>query len=268
MARGTRVSRVRQFRAVVAAGMAVVAASAAPALAAPVNVTNGGFESLQTPANGSGQIGTGVGGGYNAQQNVVGWAATGLTFVFTPGTADAPGATGQYGGFALWGPNSPTAPASTPANALTAASPLGGNYIASDGAPSYQGSIKQTISGLSPGSVAQVSFDWAASQQYGFTGDTTEAWTVTLGGQTLTTPTVTNPSHGFTPWMPATLNFVVTSASEVLTFLATGTPDGKPPFVLLDGVSINQVPEPSTVAMMLTGLGLAALGVRRRGARG
>jgi len=56
----------------------------------------------------------------------------------------------------------------------------------------------------------------------------------------------------------------VTSATEVLSFLAIGTPGGVPPFSLLDGVSITEVPEPTSLALLGAGLGLVGLMTRRR----
>ena len=60
---------------------------------------------------------------------------------------------------------------------------------------------------------------------------------------------VAQTSGGFT--------YTATAASEVLSFLATGTPSGVPPFALLDGVTLNSVPEPGSLALL--GIGLIAL---------
>ena len=46
-------------------------------------------------------------------------------------------------------------------------------------------------------------------------------------------------------------------------FLAAGTPDGLPPFSLLDGVTVNEVPEPATFGLVALG-GLAWVVVRLR----
>lgn len=61
--------------------------------------------------------------------------------------------------------------------------------------------------------------------------------------------------------------FVADRATATLSFLAHGTPEGVPPFSLLDGVSGTAVPEPATWALMVGGLGLVggALRSRRRG---
>lgn len=85
-----------------------------------------------------------------------------------------------------------------------------------------------------------------------------------LGDETHTTLVLSNLNHGFTRWRKTTLSFIVTSFTEVLSFLALGAPSGVPPFSLLDGISINEVPEPASLALMGTGLGIAGLLSRRR----
>jgi hypothetical protein len=75
---------------------------------------------------------------------------------------------------------------------------------------------------------------------------------------------VTDPSNGFTGWRYTTLIFTATSTSEVLSFLAVGTPSGEPPFSLLDGVSMV-VPEPGSLTLMLGSMiGLGVLAWRER----
>ncbi len=96
---------------------------------------------------------------------------------------------------------------------------------------------------------------------------TTEQFAVSLGNQTLDTQVLTDPSHGFTGWTYESLTFTPTSSSEVLSFLAIGTPSGEPPFSLLDGVSVTStspVPEPGTLTLMATGLAGIGGMVRRR----
>ena len=84
----------------------------------------------------------------------------------------------------------------------------------------------------------------------------------TQQGNFATTNTVAIPTHGFSGWMNESVTFDPTSSSEVLSFLAQGNPNGDPPFVLLDGVTLEQhngeeIPEPGTWLMI--GIGLAAM---------
>ena len=138
-----------------------------------------------------------------------------------------------------------------------------GNFIAADGA--YQtGPISQTVNGLTTGKSYTVSFYFAGAQQYGFTGATTEQWLVSLGSQQLATAVLSDTSHGFTGWQYTSLTFTATATSEVLSFLAVGTPSGVPPFTLLDGVSMVAAPEPGSAAMLVTGVLAIAFFARRR----
>ena len=63
-----------------------------------------------------------------------------------------------------------------------------------------------------------------------------------------------------TPWQKQTLSFTATKTSDLLSFLAVGTPDGLPPFALLTGVTAQPtaVPEPLTFLGTMTALGLGA----------
>ena len=152
-------------------------------------------------------------------------------------------------------------------------SPDGGNFIAGDGDPFYATPIWQSVSGLNVGNHYTLSFYQAAAQQHGLNGATTEQWAVTFGGVTQYTSLQHNPSHGFQPWTQQTLDFVATSSTQVLNFLAVGTPSGLPPISLLDGVSLTEVsqvggaPEPSSWMMMLAGFGLFGAASRRRRVR-
>ncbi len=216
--------------------------------------TNGGFETT----NGLGQF------NYGGGLDVTGWYVPdgGYTFV---GDASTIGAGGvplyQYGGnIDFW------AAGNGGTNAVTA-SPDGGNFILSDGAYERQ-PLNQDITGLVIGHTYKVTYYYGAAQQYGFTGDTTDKWTVSLGG---TAPqdsaVISSPSHTFTAWSSASAKFVATATNETLSFQAIGTPDGVPPFALLDGVTFSPdgVPEPAAWALMLIGLGgLGAIARRRR----
>ena len=239
------------FQTVLAAAAVAVIFLAPPANAGPV-IINGGFETL-SPNTGSTEFGSRYGG-----QVVTGWTTSGYNYVFTPGTADTSGAVNEYGQhLTLWGPGDGSK------NGLTASSPNGGNFLGADG-PYYPGPIQQTVTSLDVGSVATISFYWAGAQQSGYDGGTTEAWKVSLGNETHETPVLSSASHGFTGWQQQSLSFVVTSATEVLSFLAIGTPAGVPPFALLDGVSISEVPEPGSLVLLGAGLGLVGLISYRR----
>jgi len=212
-------------------------------------VQNGSFESttLSSP------------GGYFCQSgatctsNVADWASvcnvsscgTGYTvlsllFAGTNGSA-------FNGGIGLWGP--------------IADSPDGGNFVADDGDATYGASLSQTVNGLVVGNTYSLSFYQAAAQQSGSNGPTTERWQVSLGSDTQLSTLMNNPSHGFQSWNQQTMTFTATSTSELLTFMAVGTPSGVPPVSLLDGVSLisTSVPEPGPVYVTALGLGLLGL---------
>ncbi len=209
-----------------ACGFLLVASAGAQNL-----VSNGGFENTTKGSNK--QL------GYNTK--AVGWATTSFSLIYAPGAADTTGASSQYGNVKLWGINDGGLSEIT-------ASPNGGNFISTDGAFNAA-PITQTLSGLTIGNQYEVSFYWAAAQEYGYDGSSTENWQVSLGGQTMTTPTVTLPSHGFSGWMSQTFTFTSDSVNPVLSFLAYGAPSGQPPYSLLDGVSVVAVPEASTCLM-------------------
>ena len=209
-------------------------------------VTNGGFETTTNGPNFQ----------FDNNTTATGWTSSGYNFIFAPGAADTTGATGQFGNLQLWGPNNGSA------NGLPATSPAGGNYVAADGAFEVA-PIQQTINGLNPGASYTVSFWWGGAQQSGFTGATTEQWQVSLGSQTQSTVVLDNANHGFTGWKQQSFTYTATSASEVLSFLAVGTPAGVPPFSVLDGVTLNAAtPEPGTLSLVFGGL-LGGLGFVR-----
>jgi hypothetical protein len=67
----------------------------------------------------------------------------------------------------------------------------------------------------------------------------------------------------FVDWTSESLTFTAQGPIETLSFLAVGTPNGLPPFVLLDGVSVADAPEPTTYTLIGMGL-LGLVAVRRR----
>ena len=252
------------LRSLLLSVLALMGASVGTAVRAVPVIVNGSFE--QTSLTASGQM---------LASNVTGWSTgtppssastTSYNFLFFPGTATTTGAaTSQYGQLYLGG----TLPSGA-SNGFPATSPNGGNFIAADGA--FQVSpITQTVSGLTVGTRYAVSFYWAAAQQQGssYNTATTEQWQVTLGSELHSTPIINNPVQGFTGWFKQTLVYTAASTSQVLSFLAAGTPTGQPPFSLLDGVSITDVAEPASWMTLATAV-LSIIGVarlKRRSAR-
>ena len=182
-----------------------------------------------------------------------------MAFLIAPGTADTTGSHDVRFNdtFLLWGTNDGGL------NTIPTSSPNGGNYVALDADTAYTGSgISQQLGGLVAGQKYAVSFYWAATQQQGFDGATTEAVKVGFGTNSQTTTTYNLPSHAFSGWMSQTFTFTAQTATDTLSFLAVGGPNGLPPFSLLDGVTVTQLPEPA--ALPLVGLGLAAIPVVRK----
>jgi hypothetical protein len=223
--------------------LGVAAGLCAPALAVNL-VADGSFES-----DALGQLGTASSPWFMGS----GPFSPGYTWIFSNNAAGGQPAPSN-GTFSLYPP---------------AATTEGTQFLGSDGTFLPE-SVNQIISGLIPGHTYALTFDWAGSQQLTFSGVTTQMWQVSLGGGTpQDTPTVTVPSMGFVPWMQETMDFTATSATETLSFLAVGTCvtfptgcgptiPGGPPFVLLDSVALNSIPEPSTWAMLI--IGFAGLG--------
>lgn len=211
--------------------------------------------------------------GLDPESWIYGATSSGIAYVYGSGAADKIG--GVSGGFGrplyLWGPENPGA---NSINGLTASSPDGGNYLASDSDFPFSGTFSQTITGLTPGNAYMLNFWYAAAQLRHpdgtlWNGETYSRWDVDLGtAGSFSTPTLTIGNHGFSGWMSATHIFTVpttSTGSEVLQFLAVGGPGGLPPVALLDGVSLFEVPEPETYTLMIFSLlGVLAAKKRRR----
>jgi hypothetical protein len=236
------------IRAALVVGFSAITLSTLGSSAQAVNlVQNGSFETT----SGYGQL------GFNT--TVANWTnglhqtspqVYGYNFIFSSGNVDTTGVNGDAGNLSLHGPNNGT-------NNGLGASPDGGNFIAADGAY-HQAAIGQLLNGLTVGQQYFVSFYDAGAQQFNFNGATTDLWQVSFGSQTQNSTLFNNPNHGFTGWQKESLMFTATAASQTLSFLAVGTPNGTPPFSLLDGVSVeaNTVPEPLEFAGTIAGVSL------------
>jgi len=224
-------------------------------------VVNGDFENL---TNGLGQL--------TRNTTAVGWTSAmsgsdyGFTYAFNAASASTTGSPGEVQE-RLWGPGNG-------ANNGLAASPTGGNFIGSDGAY-HISRLSQAITGLIVGETYTLSFNFAGAQEYGTDGAQTEGWKYGFTSQGANplqqTANLSNVSHGFTGWYSQTYNFVATSTSDTLYFLAKGTPSGQPPMSLLDSVSlvgaygtVSAAPDPATWMMMLAGFGIIGVSLRRR----
>ena len=235
------------FRSLLA--VALVTAALPAAAAAPNLVVNGGFENAPL----------GTEHQYTGTQ-LPGWTTSTSIYKYSDvydANASTTYTTSYDGGG--YGSDDRRLPAS-----FAGVSPSGGNFFGVDGDATYGSPLSQTISGLTIGKQYAVTFDWAATQLRNRSGATTNQFLVSLGSDTQATPVVDVASQGFDGWYKASFTYTATAGSEVLKFVANGTPSGLPPFALLDGVSLTAVPEPATWALMLGGLGVVGVAARRR----
>jgi PEP-CTERM motif len=271
---------------------AIAAVVSMPAFAGNL-VTNGGFETNF----GAGQFNQtlpGSSGGQNANHpgtTANGWTVSGTDASFPDGYA-----------FVFRNNNSFTTTNGSVGPASGSANPSGSNTLplwgnSRDASPDrnyfygvdstyHPSALTQEIGGLIDGHTYTLTFDYAAAQQFDYSGNTIDDWDVTLGGQTIATTNIDLPSHSFSGWLTETVTFTYQGDGGLLSFVNNGqggcdanflncavndpTASGGPPFSLLDGVSLTgSVPEPSTWAMILlgfAGLGFAGLRNRRRSA--
>lgn len=254
------------FKSFAAATTAIVATviAASPAAAQTNLIRNGNFETTTFAANsGSRQFTTEVTGWTNEQTS--GYTKWGYNFLIRPDTADTTGFTSLLNNQdKIYGPNGGVNSANYSNNGFTGRSLSGGNFLLLDGDTNFHGKVSQALSNLTIGQVYALSFDWAAASWFTTADTTTERFDVTFGNQTKSTETLTLPAKGFSGWRSTTLHFTVGAANQTLSFLAQGTPNGLPPSLLLDNVSMAAVPESSTWAMMLVGFGAAGMAMRTR----
>jgi hypothetical protein len=228
-------------------------------------ITNGSFTS--TTVTGTGGYLCVNSGGSTCTSQLSGWTATcasgGCTGSRSPSSILVPVVNGvSNNGTAFNSANSHPGLYWGPASI---ASPVGGNVVAIDGDPQYTSVLTQSVYGLVAGNTYTLQFYQASSEEQSASGATTEQWQVSLGGGTAQMSTLmTTASQSYTGWTLQTMNFVANAASEVLQFVALGTPAGAPPVVLLSGVSMVQAPEPAGLALFA--VGVAGLAVARRSA--
>ena len=152
----------------------------------------------------------------------------------------------------------------------------GQNFVMLDSGPKYSAALYQSINGLVKGQEYVVTFLQASSQQYNIHGATTDQWQVGLGDDLAASKSnfqvstlMHNPSTGSTPWTEQRMVFTADrTGSEVLSFYAVGlavaaggNPNSLPPMAYLDNVTMNPVPEPSSI--VLTALGMIWVGAIR-----
>ena len=206
-------------------------------------VTNGGFDGPYINPN------------YHIKQRFdeirpYGWSGGDkLTYLCFPGAATV---VDNNGGLAVW-----AAPAEH--------SPAGGNFVMGDGDPNYSDAIYQVVDNLIVGRHYQVGFYQASGQNIDQVGPTFEQWIVGFGNSTQYSSVMYTEPKGTTPWTHQVLEFVADSTSEKLSFLAYGGPAGGPPVSFLDGITLNRVPEPSSIALSAIGIvGIGLVCLRRR----
>lgn len=154
-------------------------------------------------------------------------------------------------------------------------SPDGGNLFAATSQSGVEGlqQLSQTITGLTAGNEYTLLFYEGLGQRSGYTGATSGSWEVTFGSETYNSPTVNNPSGGFTGWTQRSTTFTASSASQLLMFVFTGSPLSSFPVGVLDGIVLAEpapapVPEidPASFGSALA-LVVGALGILERRAR-
>ncbi|KPF60098.1 hypothetical protein IP88_16220 [alpha proteobacterium AAP81b] len=251
--------------------IAAIALAAASGANAANLVVNGSFNNTTAANAGAGDIlsGDGFANLSNDSGFIDGWIVRDYSFGPQPGHAaqawyipngladTVPSSGFWYNGWALHGPN-------TGSNNGLGPSPDGGPLVEIDGGGDYRASLDQDLTGLTVGKTYTVKFYWAGGQQSCCGGSTTEQLQVSFGNSTQSTAVWNNPEAGFSGWFSESFNFVAGASTQTLSFLAIGTPYGQPPVVLLDGVSVQGVPEASTWVMLIAGFGIVGAAARRR----
>ena len=126
---------------------------------------------------------------------------------------------------------------------------------------------EQQINGLTVGNLYELSFEWAAFQLQGSLGATSTSIAIQFGSQSASTPSEWAPPGYTSGWMTNTTTFMALSSSEILSFVANGSPIGINPIGAIDNVrltaQVSPVPEPGEYATAFAGM-LVVAGVARR----
>ena len=245
-----------------------VFAIAGSAQAATNLVVNGGFETNTLPPlgiearTGLAYVGAEIDSHYLYNGAVTGWSTPSSAngqdynlYFFDGDTAKLGNAASRYGG-----------EDQRPNVNFTGDSPQGGAFMVLDADPGFSGRFEQTVNGLVVGDTYNLSFYWAAGELSNRTGYETSQLTGTFGSHAFATGIFANshpigsPTAGlpgdFSGWQLASFTFKADSTSQLLSFLAVGTPSGNlPPVAFLDGVSVTSVPEPAVWGLMMLGFG-------------
>lgn len=238
------------------AGLSVVSFSVIGSSAYAFTFVNGGFQPTNLSAP-SAYIGGGA-------VDITGWTVnSSYSFLISDGTTATTNINAAgYGPDPVWG-TTISAPGGGPVSLYSPGQTVNsadgsGWFIAMDGAYGLPASIKQTLTGLKVGQQYAVSFYQASAQQSGFDGDSTDQWQVNFGGASQLSTLMNHASQApVSPWQKQMMTFTANSSDQVLEFLALGSPAGQPPFALLSGVSVAEIPTPALLPGLI-GLGLSA----------
>ncbi len=144
--------------------------------------------------------------------------------------------------------------------AAPGASPDGGTWVGMGSDVGFVERFGQTLTGLTVGQTYSIS--WAAGNfgysPTGFGYINPNAIAAMIDGSVVGTGGTLALSSN---WMAQSVSFVASATTHQLAFqLAT---DAKS-YMSIDGINVSAVPEPSTIALMLAGVGLVALRTQRR----